>query len=104
MQVIETISTNTEAWWTEFIFPKGRVTRSNTTTTGTNDMCFIVKRNVNDINEVVRGFLIAAEGKERDNATEKIINVLEVVADQASKNKIIMTRLLDHQGKLTAKV
>ena len=63
-QVIETLSTNTEAGWTDFITRTGRVTRSNTTTTGTVDICFIVKPIINDINEVVRGFLIATEGKE----------------------------------------
>ena len=82
----------------------GSITRNKSTTTGTVDLCFVVKPVVNDINEVVKGFLNAAADKEQDNAAKKIVKVVEVAADQASKNEIITTRLLDHQGKLTAKV
>ena len=59
---------------------------------------------VNYINEVVKGFLIAAEGKEKDNAAKKVIKSIEVAADQASKNEVITTRMVEHQGKITAMV
>ena len=52
-------------------------------------MRFLVKPIVNDIKEVVRGILIAAEGKEQGNAAKKIIKTIEVFADNAIKNEII---------------
>ena len=85
-QITETLSTNTKAWWKDFIGHTGRATRSKPAITGTVDLCFIVKSIVNYINEVVKGFLIAADGKEWDNAAKKIVKVVEVAADQASKN------------------
>ena len=96
-QMIETLSTSTEAWWKDFLNHTGRVTRNKSTTTGTVDLCFIVKPLVNDINEVVKEFLIAAEGKERDNATKRITKTIKVAADQASKNEVITTRVGEHQ-------
>ena len=68
--MIETLSTNIESWWKDFINHAGSVTRNKSTTTGTVDLCFVVKPVVNDINEVVKGFLIAQEGKERDEAAK----------------------------------
>ena len=59
---------------------------------------------VNDINEVVKGFLIAAEEKERDVASKKVIKTIEVAADQASKNNVMTARMLEHQGNLTSVV
>ena len=59
-QMTETLLTNIEAWWKESI---GRATKSKSNTTGTVDLCFIVKRIVNDINEVIRGFLIDAKNE-----------------------------------------
>ena len=67
-------------------------------------MCFVVKPVINDINEVMKGFQIAAEGKERDTAAKKIIKTVEGAAEQASKNDVITARLVDHQGKLTSTV
>ena len=52
---------------------------------------------VNHINKVVKGFLIAAEDKERDNAAKKVIKTIEVAGDQASKNEVITTRVIEHQ-------
>ena len=72
-QMMETLLTKTEAWWNDFISHKGRVTRSKTATTGIIDLCFVVKAIVNDINEVGKGFLIAAEDKERDQNAKKIV-------------------------------
>ena len=100
----EILSTNSESWWKDYINHAGRVNRNKSTTTGTVDLCFVVKPVVNDINEVVKGFLIAAEGKERDTAAKKIIKTVEVAAEQASKNDVITARLVDHQGKLTSTV
>ena len=102
--MIETLSTNTESWWKDFINHAGRVTRNKCTNTGTVDLCFVVKPVVNNINEVVKGFLIAAKGKERDTAAKKIIKTVEVATEQASKNDVITARLVDHQGKLTSTV
>ena len=83
----ETLSTNTEAWWKDFIGHLGRFTRNKPASTGTDDQSFLVKLAVNDINEVVKGFLIATEEKERDNAAKKVIKTIEVATDQASKNE-----------------
>ena len=98
--MIETLSTNTESWWKDFINHAGRVARNKSTTTGTADLCFVVKPVDNNINEVVEGFLIAAEGKERDIAAKKIIQTVEVAAEQASKNNVITARVVEHQGNL----
>ena len=65
---------------------------NKSTTTGTVNLCFIVKPVVNDVNKVVKDFLIAAEGKERDNAAKKVIKTIKVAADQASKNKVITSQ------------
>ena len=46
------------------------------TTTGTDDLSFQVKFAVNDINEVVKRFLTAAEEKERDFASKKVIKTI----------------------------
>ena len=94
-QVAETLFTKMEAWWKDFISHTGRVNRTKSTTTGTIDLCFAVKPVVNDINEVVKGFLIAAEGKERDNAAKKVTKTIEVATDQASKNDFIITRMVE---------
>ena len=94
--MIETLSTNTESWWKYFINQAGRITRNKSNTTGTIDLRFVVKPVVNDINEVVKGFPIAAEDKERDTAAKKIIKTVKVAAEQASKNDVITARLIDH--------
>ena len=60
-----------ENWWKEFRGQLGRVTRNKPTTTGTDNLSFQVKLAVNDIDEVVKRFLIAAEEKERDLAFKK---------------------------------
>ena len=39
--------------------------------TGTDDLSFLAKLAINDINEVVKGFLIAAEEKEKDIVLKK---------------------------------
>ena len=70
-QILETLSTKTENWWKEFRGQLGRVTRNKPTTTGTDNLSFQVKLAVNDIDEVVKRFLIAAEEKERDLAFKK---------------------------------
>ena len=67
------MSTNTEVWWKDFIGHLGRSTRNKPDSTGTDDLNSLVKLAVNDINEVVKGFLIAAEEKERDIAAKKVI-------------------------------
>ena len=72
-QILETLSTKTENWWKEFRGQLGRVTRNKPTTTGTDNLSFQVKLAVNDIDEVVKRFLIAAEEKERDLAFKKVI-------------------------------
>ena len=69
----ETLSTNTEALWKDFIGHLGRSTRNKPASTGTDDLNSLVKLAVNDINEVVKGILIAAEEKERDIAAKKVI-------------------------------
>ena len=76
-QMMETLSTNTEAWWNDFIGYRGRVTTNNTTTTGIIDLCFVVKTTVNDINEIVKGFLIAAEEKERDQPVKTLLTAIK---------------------------
>ena len=85
-QKIETLSTSTETWWKDFVGHKGRITRNKTTTTGVVGLCFIMKPIVNDINEVIKGILIAAEDKGRDKAAKKIVKTIEIAAYQASKN------------------
>ena len=62
--MLETLSTNAESWWKDFIgHLGGRSTRNKPASTGTDDLSFLVKLAVNDINEVVKGFLIAAGEK-----------------------------------------
>ena len=58
----------------------------------------MVKPVVNNINEVIKVFLIAAEEKERDNAAKKVIKTNEVAVDQAGKNEVITTRIMEHQA------
>ena len=48
-QIMETLSTNTETWWKDYIGHTGRATRSKPATTVTVDLCFNVKPTVNDI-------------------------------------------------------
>ena len=104
-QILETLTTNTEPWWKEFRGHKGKVTRNNkSTSTGTDDLSFQVKLAVNDINEVIKGFLNAAEEKERDIASKKVLKTIEVAADQASKNEVVTARMMEHQGHLTSAV
>ena len=59
---------------------------------------------VNDSNQVIKGTLRAAEEKERDKAAKKIIKTLENEADTASKNKVLVERLVDKQEKLFSTV
>ena len=75
-QMIENLSTNMEAWGRYIIGHKGRLTRSKNPPTGTVDLCFIVKLIVNDIKEVVKRFLMAAEDKEKDQAAKKIVKTI----------------------------
>ena len=56
----------------------------------------MVKPVVNNINEVIKVFLIAAEEKERDNAAKRVIKTHEVAADQTSKNEVITTRIMEY--------
>ena len=98
------MSTNAENWWKDFLGHLGRSIRNKPASTGTDDLSFLVKLTVNDINEVVKGFLIAAEEKERDVASKKVIQTIEVAANQASKNEVMTARMLDHQGNLTSVV
>ena len=63
-----------------------------------------MKLAVNDINEVVKGFLIAAEEKDRDVVSKKVIKTIEVAADQASKNEVTTARMIERQGNLTSVV
>ena len=72
-QILETLSTNAENWWKDFLGHLGRSTRNKPASTGTDDLSFLVKLAVNDINEVVKRFLTAAEEKERDFASKKVI-------------------------------
>ena len=44
-------------------------------------LILLVKPIVCEINEFLRGDLVAAETKERDNASKKIMNVIEIAAD-----------------------
>ena len=54
--------------------------------------------------KVVKGILIAAEEIDRDKAVKKIVKTIQIAAYQASKNKIITSRIAEHQGKLTSTV
>ena len=67
-----------KAWWRDIIGHKGRLTRSKNPPTGTVDLCFIVKLIVNDIKEVVKRFLMAAEDKEKDQAAKKIVKTIQM--------------------------
>ena len=63
-----------------------------------------MKLAIDNINKVVKGFLTAAEEKERDTASKKVIKTIEVAADQASKNEVMTARMLENHGNLTAVV
>ena len=102
-QILETLATSTENWWKEFRGQKGKDTRNKKSTPAvTDDVSFQVKLAVNDINQVIKGFLIAAEEKERDAASKKVLKTVEVAADQASKNEVVTSRMMEHQGHLTS--
>ena len=59
-----------------YLRPVNKGTPIKLTTTGTDDLSSQVKLAVNDINEVVKGFLTAAEEKERDLASKKVIKTI----------------------------
>ena len=65
--MMEILETRIESCWKDLIGHKGRTTWAKTTS-GSVDLSFIVKPIVSDINEVIKGALIAAEYKERDQA------------------------------------
>ena len=54
-------------------------------TTGIINLCFVVKAIVNDINEVVKGFLIAVEEKERDKAAKKIVKMKQLIRPKTTE-------------------
>ena len=64
-------------------------TGNNTTTIDIVDLCFVVKPIINNINEVVKGFLIAVEEKEKDKAAKKIVKTIKVAA---AKKKLSQVR------------
>ena len=104
-QILETLATSTETWWKEFRGHKGKDTRNKKSTpTVADDLSFQVKLAVNDINQMIKGFLTAAEEKERDAASKKVLKTVEVAADQASKNVVITARMMEHQGHLTSAI
>ena len=63
-----------------------------------NSLSLLTRPVVNNTNE---GVLREAEKKKRDKAANKITNTLENAADTASKNKVVVERLVDKQRKLT---
>ena len=67
-------------------------------------LILLVKPIVCEINEFLRGGLVAAETKERDKAAKKISNVIEVAADTASKNELMNSKIITQLGHLTAQV
>ena len=42
-QILETLSTNAENWWKDFLGHLGRSTRNKPASTGTDDLSFLVK-------------------------------------------------------------
>ena len=73
----ETLATSMEAWWTDFINHKGRVTMSKATTTGTVDKSFIVQLAVNDIDEVLKAFYLLQKTKNAMKLPRKLSKLLK---------------------------
>ena len=86
-QINTILKSSTADWWKDLTESKGRAAKVK----GNPDLGLIllVKPIVSEINDFLRGGLIAAETKERDNATKKLTKVIEVAAETASKNDLI---------------
>ena len=99
-QIITVLKTNTADWWKEMTESKGRAAKVK----GNPDigLILLVKPIVCEINEFLKGGLLAAETKVRDNATKKLTKVIEVAAETASKNELINTKIINQLGHLTA--
>ena len=101
-QINTVLKSNTADWWKELTESKGRAAKVK----GNQDLGLIllVKPMVCEINDFLRGGLLAAETKARDNATKKQTKVIEVAAETASKNELINTKIITQLGHLTAQV
>ena len=101
-QIIKVLKSNTADWWKEMTESKGRAAKVK----GNPDLGLIllVKPIVCEINEFLKGGLLAAETKARDKAAKKITNIIEVAAETASKNELINSKIITQLGHLTAQV
>ena len=99
-QIITVLKTNTADWWKEMTESKGRAAKVKVNPDL--GLILLVKPIVCEINEFLRGGLVAAETKERAKATKKISNVIEVAAHTASKNVMINSKLITQLCHLTA--
>ena len=101
-QITEILKSNSSDWWKEMTESKGRAAKVK----GNPDLGLIllVKPIVCEINEFLRGGLVAAETKERDNAAKKIMNVIEIAADMTCKNEVVKERITSQIGHLIAQV
>ena len=101
-QINTILKSSTADWWKDLTESKGRAAKVK----GNPDLGLIllVKPIVSEINDFLRGGLIAAETKERDNATKKLTKVFEVAAETASKNDLINSKIITQLGHITANV
>ena len=99
-QINTVLKSSTADWWKDLTESKGRAAKVK----GNLDLGLIllVKPIVCEINDFLRGGLIAAETKERDNATKKLTKVIEVAAETASKNDLINSKIITQLGHVTA--
>ena len=98
-QINEVLKTNTADWWKELTESKGRAAKVKSNP----DLGLIlrVKPIVCEINEFLRGGLLAAETKARDNANKKVTNMIEMNAEKACKNELINTKIITQLSHLT---
>ena len=101
-QIIKVLKSNTADWWKEMTESKGRAAKVK----GNQDLGLIllVKPIVCEINEFLRGGLLAAETKARDNANKKVTKVIDITAETACKNELINTKIITQLSHLTAQV
>ena len=99
-QINTILKSSTADWWKDLTESKGRAAKVK----GNPDLGLIllVKPIVSEINDFLRGGLIAAETKERDNATKKLTKVIEVAAETACKNDLINSKIITQLGHITA--
>ena len=106
-QINENLATKVKTWWADIInytpSSKKTSTRNNPETISF-EIRSLTRFIINDLNGTVFRILTACEQKERDKASQLIIQTLDTTAMKASKNEEVNKRLTDQMGKLSSYV